>query len=545
MGMYYLVEIRELAHQLRISPRHLRPGQVEGVVRLIDEVLDPANAYPFDLVCFHITGYRAKAAAPDGSLPAKELIHDLAGLVDEITTDCPISAGSVPGPVHDAAQLAQRLSVSTKTVQRWRWRGLLGLKLAWPDGSVKVGFCEPTVSRFVTRHPDLVRRAAAFRNLSAEEKTRLIRRARELAKVRRTTLHEVAKQIAEETGRAVETVRYTIRRHDSRNKDRPVFDEAGRPVVNLEHQRLYHAHRAGASAEDLAAKGALTVASVRRIVREMRVRELQAKPPEFIYNLEFDAPGAEAAILGTDANGSASRDSRSVVDTSLLRPTEERELFRRYNYVKCKARTRLDAIEPTRVKAARLATIESLLRQAERIRNRIAQANLRLVTSIAKRHLGPKSMDFAEAISDGNLSLLRAIEKFDYARGFKFSTYASWAIIRNYARTIPEEHYRMARYVTGTDELLAAAADARADSRPDHKLAGVGEAVAQVLDLLNTRERAVVADRYGLTSDQGPRTLAQTGRTLGVTKERIRQIERSALEKLRAALGPHQHDLFD
>ena len=77
----------------------------------------------------------------------------------------------------------------------------------------------------------------------------------------------------------------------------------------------------------------------------------------------------------------------------------------------------------------------------------MVEANLRLVVSIAKRHVTPAN-DFFSLVSDGNISLIRAVEKFDYARGNKFSTYASWAIMKNFARSIPDEKHYRERYVT-------------------------------------------------------------------------------------------------
>ena len=73
------------------------------------------------------------------------------------------------------------------------------------------------------------------------------------------------------------------------------------------------------------------------------------------------------------------------------------------------------------------------------MKNFLIRSNLRLVVSIAKRHMKPR-MSFFEMVSDGNMSLIRAIEKFDYTKGNKFSTYATWAIMKNYARSIPAEH---------------------------------------------------------------------------------------------------------
>ena len=98
--------------------------------------------------------------------------------------------------------------------------------------------------------------------------------------------------------------------------------------------------------------------------------------------------------------------------------------------------------------------IERLYDQAVAVKNQIVRANLRLVVSIAKRHVGPTD-NFFELVSDGNMSLIRAAEKFDYARGNKFSTYASWAIMKNFARTIPDEHRRRDRFRTSQLETFA------------------------------------------------------------------------------------------
>ena len=84
-----------------------------------------------------------------------------------------------------------------------------------------------------------------------------------------------------------------------------------------------------------------------------------------------------------------------------------------------------------------MARIEKLCQETVATRNQIICANLRLVVSIAKRHLGPVQ-NFFELVSDGNVSLMRAVERFDYSLGNRFSTYATWAIINNFARTIPE-----------------------------------------------------------------------------------------------------------
>src|SRR5262249_37112046 len=114
---------------------------------------------------------------------------------------------------------------------------------------------------------------------------------------------------------------------------------------------------------------------------------------------------------------------------------QEVHLFRKLNFVKSVAARLHAAIDPDHADAAELDQIEALLREAGVILNRIICANQGLVGSIVKKYARP-GQDFFELFSDGNVSLLRAAERFDFARGVRFSTYATWAIVRDFARGI-------------------------------------------------------------------------------------------------------------
>ena len=184
-----------------------------------------------------------------------------------------------------------------------------------------------------------------------------------------------------------------------------------------------------------------------------------------------------------------------------------------------------------------------MIARYEQIRQRVIRANLRLVVSVAKKHVG-WSHQFFEVISDGNVSLMRAVENFDYGRGFRFSTYATWAIVKNYARSVPEERYRLGRCITGQDELLASVPDHREAEQSNHDVQQVRKLLLKGLSELSERERAVVTARFGLFGKTGTKTLSEIGEQYGVTKERIRQIERRAMKKLKAALPPSLADII-
>src|SRR5436309_1719473 len=145
--------------------------------------------------------------------------------------------------------------------------------------------------------------------------------------------------------------------------------------------------------------------------------------------------------------------------TPLLTPANERALFLKFNFRKfqfVQARRRL---EPQFARVRELSAMEGYLRRAIETKNEIIRANLRLVVSVARKHLRP-GLNLMELISEGNLTLMRAVEGFDVHRGHKFSTYATLALMKGFARTVPQ--LLAGRRGAGVgDELLAQVPDRR------------------------------------------------------------------------------------
>lgn len=557
MSAYVRREIAQLGHQLKLSPKRLRPSQVAGVERLL-RFVRADKCYPYDLICYHVTGYESRKLRDAAGIPGEELIGDLVQLIDELTRSAPLAPEAYSEPVYTLAELAQRLDVSTKTVGRWRKRGLICRRVLMRDGKTQLTVLDSDARRFVQQNIEFVRRAAAFKQLDETEKTTIIEEARELLSQRRMRLHEVAQTLSERTGRAVETIRYTLRRYDQENPGTAIFADGGAPTVSVEHRSIHSLHERGESVATLARQFKRPKAAIEAILREMRCRRLMNLPLDCIYSAEFDSPSADEIILGAPlempsevgrrvsvTTASMPAYLRELFEVPVLTREQEASLFRRYNYIKFKVRRLLEKVDPLAVTDAELARIEGLVAQADAVKNELVRCNLRLVVSIAKKHVthGPR---FFEVVSDGNMALMRAVEKFDYARGHKFSTYATWSVMRAYARSIPEELYQSRRFVSGAEAVLEHVADETLPTAADaDQRSSIREALTAGLRTLNRREREVVERHFGLGADGVADTLEEIGRLIGVTKERVRQIERKALAKLRGVLPPNTVSLLD
>jgi RNA polymerase primary sigma factor len=251
------------------------------------------------------------------------------------------------------------------------------------------------------------------------------------------------------------------------------------------------------------------------------------------------------------------------------------------------------------VEGARRAELEQRSAEGHAAKQRFIQANLRLVVSIAKRYQ-PCGLPLLDLVQEGNLGLMRAVDKFDHRRGFKFSTYATWWIRQSVSRAIADKSRtirvpvhmvetvgQVSRAVAGlarslgreptVDELAAETGLAAERVRDAQRVAPdpvslfehVGDDNAELADFLedpaatasfdaavraverdelmavlatlSDREQRVLELRFGLVGDR-PRTLEEVGREFSLTRERIRQIEAKALSKLRHPASPPGHE---
>ena len=315
---------------------------------------------------------------------------------------------------------------------------------------------------------------------------------------------------------------------------------------------------------------------------ELVEEEVEEEPP----SLDDVGPAASADLVRVYL--------REIGRVALLTALDEVDLAKRVE-AGVFAAERLDSVAD--MPAAARRDLNAVVVDGDAAKRRLIEANLRLVVSIAKRYAG-RGLPFLDLIQEGNLGLIRAVEKFDYTRGFKFSTYASWWIRQAVSRAVADQArtiripvhmvetvnrimraQRMLVQSLGRDPTSAEIAsrvdlpaervteirrlameplslhspvgeeegselgdlieDSESVPPPELVSAGLLQShVEAVLGHLGERERQVVRMRYGLM-DGEPRTLEEVGKAFGVTRERVRQIEAKSLAKLR---HPHLSD---
>jgi RNA polymerase nonessential primary-like sigma factor len=333
--------------------------------------------------------------------------------------------------------------------------------------------------------------------------------------------------------------------------------------------------------------------SVQTLERKTRgIRERKIPEPTIDSAFDTSVPAQQSVDADIDAQGPAADLVRVYLNgigkTALLSAADEVDLAKRIE-AGVFAQHMLETAP--KLSPQRRAELNALVRDGHVAKNHLLEANLRLVVSLAKRYTG-RGMPLLDLIQEGNLGLIRAVEKFDYSKGFKFSTYATWWIrqaitrgmadqgrtirlpvhlveqVNKLARIKRDLHQQLGREATHAElaaesgisaekvsDLLDHARDPVSLDMPvgaeedaplgdfieDSEATDAESAVIsgllqddlrRVLATLDEREQQVIRLRYGLEDGQ-PRTLDQIGRFFGLSRERVRQIEREVMSKLR------------
>ena len=578
--------LAQLLMQLRFTPEKKRRKQLDAAEKLVT-IIDKEKEYPYEFVCFRITGFQPKSYLESELIKGDELLEDLRIFISKLSGKLARPASEHDQKIYTIEELAKNLGVSTKTIYRWRKQGLVARKYVFDDGIKRFGLLQSVVDEFLDAHPDLAGKAKNFSRLTYQQKQQIIKQAIRLAAGTKLSRYQIIDKISKKTGKCHETIRYTLLNYEKANPDKTIFKKPTGAIEPTQAVEIYRLYKQGTNIKELMKRFDRNKSSIYRIINQRRAKSILAKKIEFVANDEFLEQDANSfdvhhsassvnmknAARGTqnELTGSSLWRGRpglashrhpaggkeqgqdalatylnTLKDTPVLNREEEIELFRQYNYLKFLAFQNRAGIKLSRVSGRMISRIESYLVRAEEIKRRIIEANLRLVVNVARKHT-LSGANLLDLVSEGNISLMHAVEKFDYSRGFRFSTFASWAIAKDYAHKIPAQFGRLGR--SGKASLANIHREMRTEYAADFAaVERAHQSLTQVIkNNLNEHEQYVITNRFGLVGPpirKQTKTLAQIGQELNLSKERIRQIELLALQKLRQSLSPEEFELL-
>ena len=280
---------------------------------------------------------------------------------------------------------------------------------------------------------------------------------------------------------------------------------------------------------------------------ERRLYERIPQKVDYIEHPSFASLSMEEGLFGAGAEKieipiwtsfpEAKEDlAKRAARRTRLNAADEAKMFLKYNYARYRL-GKLVAAQNKRKSASRAKQMVLWFKRALHARANLVRANMALVLAMAKRTRIP-SVEFSELISEGNMALLRSVEKFDVSRGFKFSTYACRAILKSFNRLATKTGRYRQRFPTEYDPKLERSDyDVKKhDMRHKDSLDSLRDILAQNSARLTDLERTIVLKRFNIGGRGKGRTLAEVGEIVGLTNERVRQIQNLALCKIRVVL---------
>src|SRR4030042_4201783 len=289
-------KLAQLLMQLRFTPIGKRKKQLTEAVKLLD-IIEKEKEYPFEFVYFRITGHQSSSGRVTENSKGEQLSEDLRILISKLSGQLAEKADSLTEKVYRIDELSNILGVSTKTINRWRRRGLIAQKYVFGDGKKVFGFPQSVVNKFAEANPILTKKARDFRRLTKTERRKIIKKGAELAAKTNLSRHKIIEKIAQDSGRCRETIRYTLLKQESASPNRITFKLRTGMASAEEASEIYRQYKQGIDIKDLISQFGRSKSSVYRIINIRRAKAILAQRIEYIFSNEFLKEGAESKIL--------------------------------------------------------------------------------------------------------------------------------------------------------------------------------------------------------------------------------------------------------
>lgn len=450
-------------------------------------------------------------------LSLKRLSAAIPKMLQFVAEKTGMNADEWPEPMVPLRMFCRTLGIESSAMPPAVSSQLLALSLLNSTPIPHVFVRKSDIDRFLSRNRLLLVRLHPYKQLSKEEKKHILAEARKTGAPRNwTEVDALTRQIAAQQGHLPELVRQVLIAKFLSCKQSSLFDKqamSGSQTLSPGKQLKFWQ---GCSAQWMHCS-LFDLPCADRLILQAPMVEQKRGMPQFRMSADFPIPLPY-----------------------LLSAAAEHDLFCRYNYLKCRTARLVRRLNPAQVRLVEIQEISAGLAAVRDLRSQICEANLGLVLSMARRspsrHAGG-SLNLGELVSEGLPGLLRAIDRFDFSRGFKFSTYACRAIKTALSKGKALESRHAARFLSPLEELFALVPAPKGPTPDDveHNKAVIGR-LREAMRSLSYIERKVLGMRYPRNSEARV-TLEQAGVELKLSKERIRQIQNAALQKLREALG--------
>lgn len=524
--------LRDLADQLRYASRAALLKDLDRIESLA-RTIDPDRLYPEDWLVHEVTGFRPHMDAP-AQIVGEAVLYDLSALVERLSALAQLRMDELREPCATIEELCTRWRISRKSIDRYRKRGLIALRVLDDEGHERLAFPVRTVARFEREHASQI--AAARRYTRIDERTRevIFARARDLC-AQGHSLNEAALLISREIGRSHEGVRQILRRHDEQS-DRPIFGERG-PVSERERRIAFRAWQRGEDPARIARRLRRSTPSIRRAVlveRALRLHALGLPPDGPSTDLPEDGP-AISWDLGTPAQTIPQLLALARAQGAPIGAEEHARSVALRRVLAC-AGARISRIRASTPTASEVDEGETLIRWALRLRSALVLSQMpTIVRTIEARLDRPlehvRSDILRELLERAIVAGGQSVDAFDPSSGARLAARVGMGVDR-----------AIAPIVRAHASELRAAGDGRALPKVSSQapITDWQDLLAEGLlwlDLparcrarmgeLDPRTRAFLSKRYGL--HERPATLAELQDAFDLSRIRAPRFERLAI----------------